>query len=78
MKKRSWKSFGSYLLNSFANPAHFHSKLAGLAPKELPRFFLFRMFFFFNYFIKNPQITIALTFLTHIISGLGGVYQKSK
>ena len=25
-------------------------------------------------FIKNPQNTIALTFLTHIISGIGGVY----
>ena len=24
-------------------------------------------------FIKNPQTTIALTFLTHIISGIGGV-----
>ena len=27
----------------------------------------------FKYFIKNPQTTIALTFLTHIISGIGGV-----
>ena len=26
-----------------------------------------------KYFIKNPQTTIALTFLTHIISGIGGV-----
>ena len=24
--------------------------------------------------IKNPQTTIALTFLTHIISGIGGVF----
>ena len=26
-----------------------------------------------NYFIKKPQTTIALTFLTHIISAIGGV-----
>ena len=25
-------------------------------------------------FIKNPQTTIALTFLTHIISGIDGVH----
>ena len=25
-------------------------------------------------FIKNPQTTIALTILTHIISGIDGVY----
>ena len=28
---------------------------------------------FFKDFIKNPQTTIALTFLTHIISGIDGV-----
>ena len=27
-----------------------------------------------NYFNKNPQTTIALTFLTHIIYAIGGVY----
>ena len=27
----------------------------------------------FKNFIKNPQTTIALTFLTHIISGIDGV-----
>ena len=26
-----------------------------------------------GYFTKNPQTTIALTFLTHIISAIGGV-----
>ena len=31
---------------------------------------------FFNYFIKNPQNTIALPFLTHNISATGGVYRK--
>ena len=49
-KKKSWVPFGSYLLNSTANPAHFQSN-----------------------FIKNPQTTIALTFLAHIISGIDGV-----
>ena len=26
-----------------------------------------------NYFFKNPQTTITLTFLTHIISAIGGM-----
>ena len=29
---------------------------------------------FFKDFMKNPQTTIALTFLTHIISGIDGVH----
>ena len=29
--------------------------------------------YFFNHFIKNPQTTIALTFLTHTISDIDGV-----
>ena len=29
--KKKWVPFGSYLLNSTANPAHFHSNWAGLA-----------------------------------------------
>ena len=29
---------------------------------------------FFKDFIKNPQTTIALTFWTHIISGIDGVF----
>ena len=28
---------------------------------------------FYDYFIKNPQTTIALPFLTHNISAIGGV-----
>ena len=36
---------------------------------------IFRIFFL-NYFIKNSQTTIALTFLTHIISAIGGVNRK--
>ena len=35
-------------------------------------FQIFRICFFKD-FMKNPQTTIALTFLTHIISGIGGV-----
>ena len=35
-------------------------------------FQIFRIHFL-NYFIKNPQTTIALIFKTHIISGLDGV-----
>ena len=31
MKRKSWKPFGSYLLNSTANPAYFHPNLARLA-----------------------------------------------
>ena len=34
--------------------------------------------YFLNYFIKNRQTTIALTFLTNIISGIGGVERKAK
>ena len=58
-KKKSWVPFGSYLLNSTADPAQFD-----------------RMYFF-NYFIKNPQTTIALTFLTYIISAISGVRCKN-
>ena len=36
-------------------------------------FFKLSGYIFFNYFIKNPQTTIALTFFTHIISAIGGV-----
>ena len=34
---------------------------------------IFSQIFRIIYFIKNPQTTIALTFLTHIISTIGGV-----
>ena len=72
--------FGSYLLNSTADSAQFEWKWAGLAvlfSRELPNgtqdfFQIFRICFFKD-FIKNPQITIALTFLTHIISDINGV-----
>ena len=38
-----------------------------------PTFFSNFQNIFFNYFTKSPQTTIALKFLTHIISALGGV-----
>ena len=37
-------------------------------------FFKFSGYIFFNHFIKNPQTKIALTFLTHNISDIGGVF----
>ena len=75
-----WVPFGSYLLNSTANPARFEWKWTGWAvlfSRQLPNgthdfFQIFRMCFLKD-FIKNPQTTIALTFLTHIISGIDGV-----
>ena len=80
--KKSWEPFGSYQLNSTDNPAHFHSYWAGLAllfgryitPKTAPMiFFIFSGYLKKICFIKKPQTTIALTFLTHIISAIGGV-----
>ena len=41
--------------------------------KRHPRFFSNFQDMFFKDFIKNPQTTNALTFLTHIISGIEGV-----
>ena len=72
--------FGRYLLNSTANPAHFHSNWAESAvlfsrylPNGTHDFFQIFSICFFKDFIKNPQTTIALTFLTHSFSGIGGV-----
>ena len=69
--------FGSYLLNSTADSAQFKWKWAGLAvlvSRYLPNaptiFFKISGYVF----IKNPQTTIALKFLTHIISDIDGVY----
>ena len=39
-------------------------------------FFLFSAYFFLYYLNKNPQTTIALLFLTHNISGIGGVLER--
>ena len=78
--KKSWVPFGSYLLDSTANSAQFEWKWAGLAvlfSRYLPNgthvFFQNFRICFFKDFIKNPQTTIALTFLTHIISGIDGL-----
>ena len=49
-----------------------------VTPKRHPQFFSnFQDMFFFNHFVKNPQSTIALTFLTNIISDIGGVRRAS-
>ena len=80
--KKSWVPFGRYLLNSTADSAQFEWKWAGLAvlfsrylPNGTHDFFQIFSIYFFKDFIKNPQTTIALTFLTHIISGiLDGVF----
>ena len=48
--------------------------------RQLPNgshdFFQTFSIYFFNYFIKNPQNTIALPFLTHNISAIGGVWRS--
>ena len=79
--KKLWEPFGSCLLNSTANPAHFHPSLVGLAvlySRQLPNgshdFFQTFSIHFKDDFIKNPQTTIALPFLTHNISAIGGVH----
>ena len=72
--------FGSYLLDSTADSAQFEWKWAGLAvlfsrylPNGTHDFFQNFRICFFKDFIKNPKTTIALTFLTHIISDIDGV-----
>ena len=47
--------------------------LAGNYQTATMIFFKLSGYVFFKDFIKNPQTTIALTFLTHIISGIDGV-----
>ena len=63
-----------------ADSAQFEWKWAGLAvlfsrylPNGTHDFFQNFRIYFIKDFIKNPQTTIALTFLTHIISGIDGV-----
>ena len=75
------KDVESRLLNSKANPAKFGWKWAGLAvlfSRQLPNgshdFFQTFSTSFFDYFIKNPQTTIALPFLTNNNSATGGVH----
>ena len=66
-----------------ANLAHFQLNWAGLAvlfswklPNSSHDFFSYFQHIFLNYLIKNPKTTIALTFLTHIISATGGVFSN--
>ena len=82
--KKLWELFESCLLDSTANPAKLGWKWAGLAvlfSRRLPNrshdFFQTFSICFFDYFIKNPQTTIALPFLTHNISAIGGVPSES-
>ena len=80
--KKSWVPFGSYLLDSTADSAQFEWKWAGLAvlfsrylPNGTHNFFQNFRICFCKDFIKNPQTTIALTFLIIIIiSDRDGVY----
>ena len=81
LKKIVGEPFRSCLLNSTANPAKLGWKWAGLAvlfSRQLLNgshdFFQTFSIYFLNHFIKNPQTTIALPFLTHDISVIGGVY----
>ena len=78
--KKLWEPFRSCLLNSTANPAKLRWKWAGLAsifswqlPNGSHDFFQTFSIYFLNYFIKNPQTTIALPFLSHNISTTGDV-----
>ena len=77
--KKLWELFGSCLLNSTANPAKLGWKWAGLAvlfsrqlPKSSHNFFQTFSTWFCNYFMKNPQTTNVLPFLTHNISATDG------
>ena len=72
--------FGSYLLDSTANPAKPGWKRAGLAvlfSRQLHNgshdFFQTFIIYFLSYFIRNPQTTIAHPYLTHNISAIGCV-----
>ena len=49
-----------------------------LLPNGFHDFFQTFSIYFLNYFIKNPQTTNALPFLTHNISAIGGVHRVSE
>ena len=66
-----------------SNSANFHQNWAGLAvlySRQLlngsHNFFQTFSIYFFNYFIKNPQTTIALPFLTHNVLAKSSVVSK--
>ena len=76
MKKKSLEPFRSCLLNSTANPAHFHQNLAGFSRPLLndsQDFFLF----YITIFILSKKIisqnTFARPFSRLISDGIGSV-----
>ena len=79
--KKSWEPFGSYLLNSTANPAHFHPNWAGLAvlfSRQLLNgsqdfFFRFNILIFIYFFKYKTIETHARAFLPLNISAVGSV-----
>ena len=80
--KKLWEPFRSCLLNSTTTPAKLGWKGAGLAvlfSRQLSNgsheFFQTFSLSFKDDFIKNLQTTIALPFLTHNISTIGGVQE---
>ena len=76
---KSWEPFGSYLLNSTANPAHFHPNWAGLAvlfSRQLLNgsqvFFVCFNILIFIYFFQYKTIeTHVRAFLTLNILAIG-------
>ena len=77
IRKKSWEPSLSCLLSTSAYPAQFRRKWAGLAvlfSRQLPNG-SHNCFYIFSIFVRtnNPQEKIDLTFLTLIISGIGGV-----
>ena len=76
-----WEPFGSYLLNSTANPAHFHSNWAGLAvlfSRQLLNgsqdyFFRFNIIILVYFFKYKTIETHARAFLPLNISAVGSV-----
>ena len=79
--KKSWVPFGSFLLNSTANTAHFHSnwaELAVLLSRQILNgsqiFFLFIFWFSFIFLNMEYIETHARAFLTIDISSIDTVY----
>ena len=75
--KRLWEPFGSCLLNSTANPAHFHPNWAGLAilfSRQIINISqdIFSLYIIIFIELKKyiPQNTFALTFLTHTLGSI--------
>ena len=73
--------FGSYLLKSTANPAHFQPNWAGLAvlfSRQLLNgsqvFFSFHILVFIYFFKYETISNFAPTFWTHIIAESDGVW----